>query len=214
MKLDIDILNKISILCVEDEPQTLEQLTLSLESFCKEFYSATNGEEAIKILKNKSIDVVITDIKMPKIDGLELLEFTKNNFKETKVILVSAYSETEFLLKAIKLKADGCILKPINLQELFSIITKNVIDKVIEKEADNKDNLVKFLRIIGGKRVQILEYILEHKNENDEFIGTYDEITKELNSSKPTVVNTFKSLIEEGILDRIKNGHYKIKNLF
>lgn len=72
--------------------------------------------------------------------------------------------------------------------------------------------MLKVLRTIGGKRVQIIEHIFNNINENSEFIGTYDEITSTLNSSKPTVVNTFKVLIEDGILERVKNGHYKLES--
>lgn len=115
-------------------------------------------------------------------------------------------------MKAIELKADGYILKPLNLQELFSLIIKNASAKILQEELSSKNSLLKVLRTIGGKRVQIIEYIFNNIDENSEFIGTYDEITRELNSSKPTVVNTFKALIEDGILTRIKNGHYKLKS--
>lgn len=149
---------------------------------------------------------------MPRVDGLELLAKIKQQYKDIVVILVTAHSESEYLLKAIQLKADGYILKPLNLQELFSIIIKNAGSKVLQNELSSKNSLLKVLRTIGGKRVQIIEHIFNNINENSEFIGTYDEITSTLNSSKPTVVNTFKVLIEDGILERVKNGHYKLES--
>lgn len=206
----MNIISQMRILCVEDEPQARKQLELSLESFCKELYCAKDGQDALDILEHNKVDVVVTDLRMPRVDGLELLAKVKRKYKDTVVILVTAHSESEYLLKAIQLKADGYILKPLNLQELFSLIIKNAGSKVLQHELSNKNSLLKVLRTIGGKRVQIIEHIFSNINDNSEFIGTYDEITSTLNSSKPTVVNTFKVLLEDGILERVKNGHYKL----
>ncbi|HIP44444.1 MAG TPA: response regulator transcription factor, partial [Sulfurospirillum arcachonense] len=198
------------ILCVEDEPQALAQLELSLESFCKELYCAKDGMDALEVLKENEIDAVITDLNMPRLDGLGLLDIIKQKYKKTIVIIVTAHSESNYLLKAIELKADGYILKPLNLQELFSLIIKNAGSKYFKNELDSKNSLLKILRTIGGKRVQIIEHIFNNINEDNQFIGTYDDITAKLNASKPTVVNTFKVLIEDGILSRVKNGQYKL----
>ena len=118
------MISQMRILCVEDEPQALTQLTLSLENFCKKLYVARDGKEALEILQLHEVDVVVTDIKMPRLDGLELLEIVKKKYPKCTVILVSAHSESEYLSKAQKLKADGYILKPLNFQELFSLILK------------------------------------------------------------------------------------------
>ena len=210
MILDTTVISQMRILCVEDEPQALAQLELSLESFCKELYCAKDGMDALEVLKENEIDAVITDLNMPRLDGLGLLDIIKQKYKKTIVIIVTAHSESNYLLKAIELKADGYILKPLNLQELFSLIIKNAGSKYFKNELDSKNSLLKILRTIGGKRVQIIEHIFNNINEDNQFIGTYDDITAKLNASKPTVVNTFKVLIEDGILSRVKNGQYKL----
>lgn len=125
------------------------------------------------------------------------------------MIIVTAHSECNYLLKAIELKADGYILKPLNLQELFHLLSKYRL-KYFKNELDSKNSLIKILKTIGGKRVQIIEHIFNNINEDNQFIGTYDDITTKLNASKPTVVNTFKVLMEDGILTRVKNGQYKL----
>lgn len=210
MILNTAVISKLRIMCVEDDVQALSQLEMSLNSFCKELYCVENGDEALKLLENNKVDVIITDLNMPIINGLELLEIVKNKYKDISVILVTAHSESQYLLKAIELKADGYILKPLNLQELFSLIIKNAGSKYLENELDNKNTLLKILKTIGGKRVQIIEYIFNNIDEKNNFIGTYDEITAKLNASKPTVVNTFKVLIDDGILTRVKNGQYEL----
>jgi len=208
--LNTSIIGQMKILCVEDEPQALAQLELSLESFCQELHCVKDGMEALEVLKEHTVDVVITDLNMPHLDGLGLLDIIKQKYKKTVVIIVTAHLESNYLLKAIELKADGYILKPLNLQELFSLIIKNAGSKYFKNELDNKNALLKILRTIGGKRVQIIEHIFNNIDEDNQFIGTYDDITRKLNASKPTVVNTFKALIEDGILARIKNGQYKL----
>ncbi len=212
MILDTTIISKMRILCVEDEPQALSQLKLSLESFCKELYCVKDGIEALEVLKEHNIDIVITDLNMPRLDGISLLCEVKQKYKNVAVIIVTAHSESNFLLKAIELKADGYILKPLNLQELFSLVIKNASSQYYKDELNSKNTLLKVLKTIGGKRVQIIEHIFNNIDENNQFIGTYDDITMKLNASKPTVVNTFKVLMEDGILTRVKNGHYELKN--
>jgi len=210
--LDTSVIGQMKILCVEDETQALRQLELSLESFCKELYCVKDGIDALEILKEHEIDVVVTDLNMPRLDGLELLNIIKQQYKKTAVIIVTAHSESNYLLKAIELKADGYILKPLNLQELFSLIIKNADLTYFKNELNIKNTLIKILRTIGGKRAQIIEYIFNNINHDNQFFGTYDDIVVELDASKPTVVNTFKVLIEDGILERVKNGQYKLKD--
>ncbi len=146
MILDTTMISKMRILCVEDEPQALAQLELSLDSFCKELYCAKDGIEALDILKEHQIDVVITDLNMPHLDGLGLLEIVRRKYKKTTVIIVTAHSESSYLLKAIELKADGYILKPLNLQELFSIIIKNANTTYFKSELDSKNNTSKSIK--------------------------------------------------------------------
>jgi predicted transcriptional regulator len=66
------------------------------------------------------------------------------------------------------------------------------------------------LNSIGGKRVQIIEYIISHLDDDLMFHGTYDEVAEALSASKPTVVNAFQILLENNILVRVKNGLYRM----
>lgn len=210
----MSIISQMRVLCVEDDLQALSQLKLSLESFCKELYCVSNGEKALEIMQAKPIDVVITAVSLSKMDGLGLLQQVKKDNPQTAVILVSAYTESEYFLKAIEYKADGYLLKPLNLQDLFSHMTKSAGTKFLHNELSAKNSLLKVLRNIGGKKVQIIEYIFNNLDKNGQFFGTYDELTAILKASKPTVVNTFKLLMDDGILTRIKNGHYRLKKEF
>lgn len=126
------------------------------------------------------------------------------------VIIVSAPSESEYLLDAIRLKADGYLLKPLNLYEMLELLSSIATQKTMERELDHKNFLLSLLNSIGGKRVQIIEYIISHLDDDLMFHGTYDEVAEALSASKPTVVNAFQILMENNVLTRVKNGVYKM----
>ncbi|MDD2501332.1 MAG: replication/maintenance protein RepL, partial [Geobacter sp.] len=72
--------------------------------------------------------------------------------------------------------------------------------------------LLSLLNSIGGKRVQIIEYIISHLDDELIFYGTYDEVAEALSASKPTVVNAFQILMENNVLTRVKNGAYRMNS--
>lgn len=117
------------ILIVDDE----ETLTFSLyQAFIKapydcEVVTVSSGEEALEKLEEGSFDLVITDIAMPGIDGLELLSIIKSRFPDTKVIIITAYGTDEREERAYKIGAEKYIEKPFDISEL-----RNLVFKIIE----------------------------------------------------------------------------------
>lgn len=110
----------MKILCADDDRTTLTLTTRSLERACPndEIIAATSGEEAVEILKNLPIDVVITDLVMPGITGIEVLEAAKRERPCTEVIMVTAYSSVESAVEAIQKGARDYLPKPINIDLL------------------------------------------------------------------------------------------------
>jgi YesN/AraC family two-component response regulator len=155
---------------------------------------------------------VLTDVRMAGSTGLELLETVKKQYPGIAVIIVSAHSESAYLLDAIRLKADGYLLKPLNLYEMLELLSSIAEQRLMRKELDLKNFLLKMLNSIGGKRVQIIEYIISHLDDESMFYGTYDEIADALSASKPTVVNAYQVLIENNVLTRVKNGAYRMNS--
>lgn len=122
----------IDLLVVDDEKWirkgVIAKLNKSHLKF-KNIYEASNGSDAIRIIKGNHPNIVITDIKMPQIDGLELIEYTNNMLFDTNFIIISGYSEFSYAQRAINLGAKGYILKPITQDKLVSIIEKVIQDK-------------------------------------------------------------------------------------
>ena len=86
---------------------------------------ASNGEQALELFKLHKPDVVLADVKMPKMDGLELLELIKADKPNTKVLILTCYDEFSFARKALKLGASGYILKSeIEDEELIGLLNK------------------------------------------------------------------------------------------
>lgn len=132
----------IRVMIVEDEPPTLRSLTRMIESSNHHFKvvaTAKNGEEAIDLLDRVSVDVVFTDIRMPKINGIDLIEFIEKNYGHIIKVVISGFQEFEYAKSAIKYSVLDYLLKPIiksNLKPLLNKITKLIKEK--EKESKSK----------------------------------------------------------------------------
>ena len=119
---------KPNILVVDDE-STLCEVCPTVLKECSVFCAAS-GEEALRLLDDQDIDVVLTDVMMPGIDGLELLRIVKEREPNRIVIIMTGYSDRDIVLRALKAGADDFISKPINLLQL-----RTTIDKTLEKKA-------------------------------------------------------------------------------
>lgn len=205
-------MKKHSILIVEDEELILKQMQFALEDFFDNIFIASNGKEALEIARNNHIDVLITDLLMPVMDGLALIKTIKEEKIEIgAIIITSAHSEHEYLLDAIRLRVDGYLLKPIMATELLELISKSLELKKREEEIWLKDRLLDGIgAFVGGKKIEIIKYIFENADESSVFNGSYEEIMAAIDVSKPTVVATFKQLIEVGLVTKLKNKKYKI----
>jgi YesN/AraC family two-component response regulator len=114
----------VSVLYVEDEAATREQMYSFLSRHMREVSVAVNGKEAIGQYQRKRHDIIVTDIRMPVMDGLELSRMIKEIDPESKIIITSAYSDTDYLLTAIERGIDAYVIKPIDVEKLLSAINK------------------------------------------------------------------------------------------
>ena len=211
--MDLNSLKDIDLLYVEDDKSVREQTKLILDDFVNEVVVAENGEEALELLKNRKFDIIIADINMPKMNGIEMIKAIKQDLNlDIPCIITTAHTDTEYLLDAINLKVDGYIVKPINIKDLINT-TYNVMLPILQKkEIEGCAHVVESLSaLVGGKKIEILQYIINNLDEEKVFHGSYQDIMEALDVSKPTVVNMFKQLISAGILEKIKNKVYKFK---
>jgi DNA-binding NtrC family response regulator len=114
----------MKILVVDDEEGARDLFNTILTDEGYDVSLAGGGEEALDFFKNSPFNLVITDIKMPGMDGLQLLQEIRKMGSKTDVIMVTAYGEVESYLKAMSLGAAEYINKPIRIKELKRIVHK------------------------------------------------------------------------------------------
>lgn len=116
------------ILVVDDESVIRDLCAKVLKGY--RIHHAANGEEALQIIAREPVDVVLTDVMMPRMNGIDLLETIKAQRPTMAVVIMTGYGDRETILRALKADADDFISKPINLLQL-----QTTIQKVLEKQA-------------------------------------------------------------------------------
>jgi|GEM_PF-2364271 len=155
-EIDFKVLQTLNILYVEDEVGIQEEMEINIGDFFKSFIIADDGIDGIAKFKENDIDIVITDIKMPNLDGLSMMERLQD-VKKTPFILTTAFKEIEYLQKAIDIGADGYISKPINAKNLLKIVSK-ASNKIVKErlELELKDINKNLQTLVDEKVDEIL----------------------------------------------------------
>jgi Response regulator containing CheY-like receiver domain and AraC-type DNA-binding domain len=118
-----------SVLLVDDETHILDSLIQSIpwnEYGISQIYTATDGYQALEIVEQHTIHLLITDIRMPRLGGIELLREVRTISSNTHLVLLSAYSDFEYAKEAIIIGVENYILKPLQLSELEATIKKAI----------------------------------------------------------------------------------------
>jgi signal transduction histidine kinase len=121
-----------SILLVDDEEDIRDVLSLSIADMGYAVHTAENGEQAIEMFRQIDPPMVMTDIKMPGMDGIELLQKIKRENPETEVVMITGHGDMDLAIKSLKFEATDFITKPINV-EAMEIALKRVQDKITMK---------------------------------------------------------------------------------
>ena len=134
--------NSAIILYVEDEEGIRNETSKALTRYAKKLYIAKDGQEGLALYKEQSPDIVITDIKMPKMTGIDMSKAIKEINSEQAIIITTAHSESTYFMEAIELQLSGYILKPVD-----KILLKNKIIEIVkniqrEKEFEKNKSLM------------------------------------------------------------------------
>ncbi len=140
----------VSVLYVEDEPLTRQVVARMLGRRIAELYEASNGQEGLALFKERRPDIVISDIMMPLMDGIEMSREIKSLDKGARIILTTAYSDAKILFASIELGVDSYLLKPVDMTALFRAIDKCVqivvLERKVRQQDREKDELIVKLR--------------------------------------------------------------------
>ncbi|MCV6609100.1 MAG: response regulator transcription factor [Campylobacterales bacterium] len=164
-----------NLLLVEDEQMIIDNLYCVLKDlFCKVFI-ARDGEEAQEKFLSESVDLVITDFVMPKVDGGELAKFIREKDRTTPIIMMSNHTDSEKLLKIINLNISAYLVKPIKYEELLDtlegIFPKDEKEKEVKIDYNTIYNYSKKVVIKDGEsisltsnEIKLLELLLDNQD--------------------------------------------------
>ncbi|QKJ22024.1 diguanylate cyclase [Poseidonibacter lekithochrous] len=224
-KINKELLSNLTVLYVEDEEMIRDEICYFFKKYVKNFHVAKNGLEGLDSYLEYKPDLIITDIQMPKMNGLEMLKKIEN--KNIPVIITTAYSDIDYFLKAIELNVNKFVIKPIDLMELVfaiqdCVISDHMQDKLFEKEnllrivdenvlisiTDSKGNIIdashafcEFVEYTKDELIGKSHSILKHEDTPSHF---YEKMWEKITSG-----NVFKSEIR----NRKKNGDIYWANL-
>jgi signal transduction histidine kinase len=141
INMDKQVLKNITILYAEDEAVIQIGITETLNLFDINVICAKNGQDGLTIYRENrdKIDLILTDIKMPKLNGLEMIEKIREYDNEIPIIITTAHQETNFLIQSIDLDISAYVIKPIDIYKLEASLIKAMKSKVLTKELKIKN---------------------------------------------------------------------------
>ena len=215
-------ISDISILIAEDEKQLLNSMVEYLELLFENVYTAEDGLSAYEIYKKQKPDVIVTDINMPRLDGLSMIEKIRKKDLQTKIIITTAHSDKEKLMQAIGLHLVKYLIKPIQSDELKELLLSLVDElrqkknRVYLKESFYWDKTEK--RLFHGedevslkpKEQKVLELLCSHTNQSISAIDIYNylyEDQPERDFSSDAITSLMKRIRQKLPKETIKSSY-------
>ena len=128
----VDTYKDLTILIVEDDKETRDALKDMVKLDFKYVHEAKDGCEGLELFQRYKPDIILTDIQMPCMNGIEMLTEIRKSSNDFLAIIISAYSDVQTLLQAIELKADAYIIKPFLYKDVLEKIDNNLSSSMVE----------------------------------------------------------------------------------
>lgn len=226
--MDSNSLKNLNLLYVEDEQRIRKYAMSYFNRLLKNTFEAQNATEAIEIYKKEKPHIVITDIKMGKISGLDLIKEIRKEDENCQIIILSAFLDTKYLLNAVELNLVKYLTKPIKHEEIYEALTicakniyknnpteiyfsKNSFYNIISKNLTLDGTIIK----ITHKEQELLNLLLSNKNRTI----SYQEIENKIWYDSDMSENALRVLIKKlrkklpsGVLENIARVGYKINH--
>ncbi|WP_457743305.1 diguanylate cyclase domain-containing protein [Sulfurimonas sp.] len=175
LKLDI------ILLYVEDDNDIAVEVMDFLKHRVRELHFAKNGEEGLDIYKHSHPDMIITDIQMPVMNGLDMIQRIREDNNEIPIIITSAHNDCHFLLESINMGVDGYLLKPLDLEQMIAKIHKLAEPMNMKKHIRQLNN--KLIKTNANLEAKIAKAVQAHtdslikENETMQKLAFYDSLT-------------------------------------
>jgi len=161
-----EVFKKYNLLYVEDNKEISEEIEFFLKPKFKNFYTAYDGAQGVELFKEHRPDLIITDIQMPVMDGISMIEAIREIDSEVGIIITTAFNESDYLLRAIHLQVDGYIMKPLNFKKLLTRLEKvlepiELKNKIFSQNSELQE-INKNLDKIVKEKTKELAYLYSH----------------------------------------------------
>jgi len=216
-----------SLLYVEDEDYIREVVVEYLEELFFTIYEASNGKEALEMYYDKKPDIIITDIRMPKMNGLAFAREIRQRDKSTPIVITTTYATTEYLLDAVELNLIKYLVKPIEEEHLLEAINlcvrqiENRSPSVVKLSSQYKYDTYNQTLTLDGKiapftvsQKKLLDILIKNRHravtyqELEGYIWGYGEMSE---SALRSLVHNIRRVISKDIIENISKIGYKIK---
>ncbi|AXH09678.1 hypothetical protein CP960_09490 [Malaciobacter halophilus] len=167
---NINFIEELTVLYVEDDPVIRENLLSCFEPLFKKTFVAVDGKDGLKKFKKhkKEIDIVITDINMPYIDGIEMIKLIKNINPKIACLITTAYSDKQYLLDSVDYGVNHYILKPFKIDTLLKEVEKSYLSTYYIKELSQRNREIEQLAKMFNSTPEPLE-LKELEKEDKEY---------------------------------------------
>ncbi len=221
-----NINKNIKILYVEDDEIARENGVEYLENFFETIYEASDAIIALQLYEKYKPDIIITDIQMPKLNGLEFVKRIRQKDKKTQIIIITAFCDREYLLKAIELQLVKYLVKPVREKEFEEALLlcidslKDDCSNIVKLDESTYFDLFNKNLVINdeviklrAKEILFLELLIKNKNR----YVTYEEIENFVwfdsvmsKDALKTLVKNIKTKIPKDKILNLTNSGYKI----
>lgn len=224
------ILKNLNILYIEDEKNIRINIKKTLELFCENVFDAENILDAKNILTTNRIDIIISDINLPDMSGIDFVKEIRLSDKTIPIVLLSAYTNKEFLLEATKLKLVDYLTKPIDFKNL-----NNALQKCVEEILYNSRYIITFKNNIQynvshhcliddtkkeeihltSKELDLLNFLIKNNNRvcsSDELKSAiWDDYLEATDSALKNLLNKLRKKIGKESIVNISGVGYKLE---
>jgi len=172
----------LKLLYVEDNDNSRDATMMILEEFFGEITIAKNGEDGLEKFNNNEFDLIITDVNMPKMNGLDMVSKIKKENPNILVLILSAYNESDYFMDSIKIGVEGYLLKPIDIEQFLVVLNKITSKLQLQYTAQKSEHILMQYKEITDKSaiVTILDKDRNIIYANDIFLEISEYTNKEL----------------------------------
>ena len=225
--MHLEILKSLSILYVEDEPLIRKNAIEYLSRYCANVYEAQDGEEGLQVFEEEQIDIIISDIKMPRLNGLGFAQKIRIVNKTIPIIITTAHTHTEYLLKAVELQLVKYLIKPITsdkLQEALSMACESLendnarvlhLDTYTQYDILNQTLFIDYQHIkLTHNEVLFFDFLVKNSQraisyqEIESLIWTYEGMSMDALRS---LVRGLRKKLDGNFIENVSGVGYRLK---